>query len=326
MGAKSFSSENIQPSKEVLDWLLDSDPAIRWQVRQDLLDDDAASVAAERALVPHSGWGAALLARQDPDGRWGGGLYRPKWTSTTYTLLLLHRLGLPPGNEGARRGVEALLDGAERFDGGGLTFPDSTARYPEACLTSMVVLVAASNGVSDRRVEGAVDWLLGQQLDDGGWNCESVVTGTRHGSFHTSISALEALLAYRDDGGAIAVEGAIRRGHDFFLDHRLYRSHRTGHVVDPAMTRFHFPPQWHFDVLRGLDHVRAAGATPDERLADAVALVRARRGTDGRWPYEGDVLEDDGAPGVSWFALEGPGPSRWNTLRALRVLRWWGAG
>jgi hypothetical protein len=302
----------------VVAWLLDADPAIRWQVRRDLLDEPGDLVAAERARVATTGWGAGVLARQDPDGRWAGGLYRPHWTGTTYSLLLLHRLGLPAGTPGAVRGVEALLDGAERFDGG-LTFPDSTARYPEACITSMVLLLAASTGVRDARVEQAVAWLLRQRLADGGWNCESVSTGSRHSSFHTTISALEALHSYRESGGRLAVGEALSGGREFLLEHALFRSHRTGAVVDEAMVRFPFPPRWRYDVLRALEHFRAAGAARDDRLGDAVDVVRSRRGLDGRWPL------DAGLPGHVWFELEGPGPSRWATLRALRVLRWWGS-
>jgi hypothetical protein len=301
---------------EVVAWLLEGDPAIRWQVRRDLLDEPDDVVARERALVATEGWGAELLSRQDPDGRWAGAFYNPKFTSTTYTLLQLSWLGLPPGHPAALRGVAALWDGAEIVDGG-LTFSDSTARYPEACISSMVVLVSARSGYADPRVENAVDWLVGQQLDDGGWNCEAIVTGSRHSSFHTSISALDALQAYREAGGRARVDEAVARGQRFFLEHGLYRSHRTGEVVDPAMRRFPFPPQWRFDVLRGLEHFRAAGAERDIRLTDPVEQVRRRRRADGRWPYHRPY------PGHVWFEMEEPGPSRWATLRALRALRWW---
>lgn len=302
----------------VVGWLLDGDPAIRWQVLRDLLDADPEVVAAERARVATEGWGAQVLAHQDADGQWAGRLYNPKWTSTTYSLLLLHWLGLAPGHPAALRGVEVLLDRAQRFDGG-LTFSDSTARYPEACITSMVTLVAVSTGVEDPRVEESVGWLVGQELDSGGWNCESLVTGSRHGSFHTTISALDALQAYRERGGPIDVGGAIRRGEDFLLEHRLFRSHTTGAVVAPAMTRFPFPAQWRYDILRGLEHFRAAGAERDERLAEAIERVRRRAGADGRWPYYKRYS------GRVWFEMEGPGPSRWATLRARRVLEWWDA-
>ncbi len=282
---------------------------------RDLLGADDDSVAAERGRVATEGWGGRLLSYQDPDGRWAGALYSPKWTSTTYTLLLLHWLGLPGGHSQALAGCRTLWEGARFYDGG-LNFA-RTVRQPETCITAMLVLLASSFGYDDDRVGEAVEWLLGQQLGDGGWNCETIRSGSTHGSFHTSISTLDALHAYRQTGGNVGVSRAMEEGRRFFLDHHLYRSHRTDEIVDPAFARFPFPPQWHFDVLRGLEHFAAAGAPVDHRLEDAVAVVTRARRKNGRWPvYEAH-------PGKTWFRMEPPGPGRWTTLRALRVLRWW---
>lgn len=305
-------------SPSLVAWLMDGDPAVRWQVMRDLLGAPDAAVAAERARVATEGWGARLLAAQDADGRWAGGLYSPKWTSTTYTLLLLRRLGLPGSDPRARTGCRLLWDGAARHDGG-LTL-SRTIREPETCITGMLVLLAAAFGVDGERVDRTVRWLLCQQLADGGWNCDTIRRGSTHGSFHTSITVLEALHAYRAAGGRVAVDGPAERGRGFFLAHRLYRSHRTGAVVDPALTRFPFPPQWRYDIVRGLEHFRDAGAERDERMAAAVEEVRRRRSRDGTWrayrPH----------PGRYWFELEPPGaPGRVATLRAIRVLGWWDA-
>jgi hypothetical protein len=302
----------------VLRWLLDGDPAVRWQVMRDLVDSLPSAVLAERERVAREGWGARLLARQDPDGRWAGGIYSPKWTSTTYTLLLLHWLGLPAGTPAALAGCRQIWDAASYF-GGGLTV-SRTVRLPEACVTGMFVLLAASFGYRDPRVDAAAEWLLEQQLPDGGWNCRSVRDGSTHGSFHTSITVLDALLVYRHRSGGVPVDAAMRQGREFFLTHHLYRSHRTGNVVNSAMKRFPFPPQWHFDVLRGLEHFRAAGPDRDDRLQDAIEVVRRARRPDGTWPVYAPY------PGQTWFRMEPPGPSRWATLRALRVLEWWDAG
>ncbi len=299
-------------------WLLDSDPAIRWQVFADLDRAPAEVVDAERQRVATEGWGARLLAVQDPDGTWAGALYSPKWTSTTYTLLLLHWLGLPTGHPAALAGCERLWDGANYFEGG-LNLA-KTIRQPETCITAMLVLLARSFGHDDPRVDRAVQWLLDQQLADGGWNCETVRCGSQHGSFHTTISTLDALHRYETTGGGLPVSDAAQRGRAFFCDHHLYRSHRTGAVVDPAFTKFPFPPQWHFDIVRGLEHFRTADAERDPRLADAIDVIRQRRRTDRTWPVQ------RGHPGRSWFRLEEPGPSRWATLRALRVLNWWDDG
>lgn len=298
-------------------WLLEGDPAIRWQVLADLDGAPADAVDRERCRVAVDGWGARLLAAQDPEGTWAGALYSPKWTSTTYTLLLLGWLGLPAGHPQALAGCRRLWDGAAYYDGG-VSFV-SSVRQPETCITAMLVLLARSFGHADPRVDAAVAWLLGQQLDDGGWNCETVRCGSRHGSFHTTISTLDALHLYERTGGSIAVADAARRGREFFCAHQLYRSHRTGEVVSPAFARFPFPPQWHFDIVRGLEHFRRAGAARDERLRDAVDVVRTARRRDGTWrrqrPY----------PGRTWFEMEPPGPSRWATLRGLRALAWWEA-
>ena len=301
---------------DVLAWLLAGDPAISWQVMRDLTGAPVETVVHERARVVAEGWGARLLAAQDTDGLWAGALYSPKWTSTTYTLLLLHWLGLPGGNHQALAGCRRLWEGAQ-FYGDGINLA-KTIREPETCITSMLVLLAASFGHEDPRLDPTVRWLLGQQLADGGWNCESIRHGSRHGSFHTTISALDALLVYRQAAGAIPVNDALVRGQQFLLRHSLYRSHRTGHIVDAAFTRFPFPPQWHYDVLRGLEHFRSASAPPDERLADAINVVRAARRADGMWPFYRPY------PGRQWFRLEERGPSRWTTLRCLRVLDWWG--
>ncbi len=298
-----------------LAWLMEGDPAVRWQVMRDLLGAAPDEVRAERARVAAEGWGAQLLAAQDADGTWAGKMYSPKWTSTTYTLLLLERLGLPSGNPQAQAGCRRLWETA-RWYGDGLTLA-KTVHEPETCITGMLVLLAASFGHDDPRVDSTVAWLLGQQLADGGWNCESIRCGSTHGSFHTSITVLEALWAYERAGGSVPVAPALAAGRRFFLDHHLYRSHRTGAVVDPAFTRFPFPPQWHFDIVRGLEHFVAAGADRDECLTEAIDELRARRRVDGTWPMFRSY------PGRQWFRMEERGPSRWSTLRALRVLAWW---
>jgi hypothetical protein len=298
-----------------VEWLLDGDASVRWQVMRDLLREADATVRAERARVATTGWGARLLSLQGPDGRWADALYSPKWTSTTYTLLLLHWLGLPRGNQQALAGCRALWEGA-KFYGDGLNLA-KTVREPETCITGMLVLLASSFGYRNDRIDPTVDWLLGQRLADGGWNCESIRNGSTHGSFHTSITVLDALLSYRSHGGSVDVDRALTHGREFFLRHWLYRSHRTGQIVDPAFSRFPFPPQWHFDVLRGLEHFSSSGAARDSRLGDAVAVVRNAQRRDGRWPFSRPYQ------GRYWFALEGAGPSRWATLRALRVLDWW---
>lgn len=305
----------MAPQPEVLDWLLDGDPAITWQVHRDLLHDPQRA-AAHRTRIATEGWGARLLAHQDPEGTWAGALYSPKWTSTTYSLLELYRFGLEPSHGGARQGVQVLVDRA-RYRNGGMTFAKSVPE-PETCITGMLVLLDAVFQVRDARVDGLVEWLLDQQMDDGGWNCEVNRSGAVHASFHTSIIVLEALAERSDRVPDPRLDEAAARGRRFFLDHRLYHSHRTGQIVNDAFTKFSFPPRWHFDALRGLDHFRAVEAAQHPELRDAIELVHTRRRVDGRWPLQ-NVHRNR-----TWFTMERGGrPSRWNTLRALRVLEWW---
>jgi hypothetical protein len=313
-------AEGANPADAVLEWLLEGDPAIRWQALRDLKGAAERTVRREQRRVAREGWGARLLALQDADGRWAGGIYTPKWTSTTYTLTLLRELGLAPGHPHALRACEVLL--SEGFwEDGGINFWKHQRKRSETCVSSMVLAVLCWFGLDDARVDKLAEHVAAQQMADGGWNCQAMpgYGEATHGSFHTTILALEGLLEYaRFRGHGIE---ASARGREFLLAHRLFRSHRTGAVARPEFTRFAFPPRWHYDALRGLDHFREAGAPRDERLTDAIELVEKRRAADGTW-----VLQNR-YPGKTFFEMESDGqPSRWNTLRARRVLRWWGKG
>jgi len=306
---------------KVTRWLLDGDPAIRWQVLRDVVGAADSSVERERQRVARDGWGARLLARQDPEGTWAGGrssdggLYHPKWISTTYTMLLLRDFGLPATNRQARRACALLLDQGLQRDGG-INYGWSTS---ETCVTGMVLSILSFFAYGDDGLDTIADHLLEQQMPDGGWNCRRRF-GATHASVHTTISALEGLRHYelhrRRKVGA--VQAAQRRGREFLLVHRLFRSHRTGAVIKPIFLRFSFPPRWHYDILRALDYFQAVKAPRDPRLAEAIDILRSTRGDDGRWALQNTYK------GKTYFELERLGaPSRWNTLRALRVLKWW---
>ena len=306
-----------------LDWLLEADPSIRWQVLRDLKTAAERTWTREQRRVATEGWGAQLLSLQDADGRWARGIYNPKWTSTTYTMVLLRSLGLPPGHPQALRACRVLLHTGFWEDRGINFFPRAYKRS-ETCVSSMVLGVLSWFRFDDARVDRLAAHVIEQQMPDGGWNCRAMPGYGRatHGSFHTTISALEALLDYERFRPALAesARAAQARGREFLLAHRLFRSHRTGAVAKSEFTRFSFPPRWHYDVLRGLDYFRDSNAPHDDRLADAIALVERKRQPCGRW------LLQNAHPGRTFFAMETPGePSRWNTLRCLRVLRWRGA-
>jgi transcriptional regulator with XRE-family HTH domain len=369
----------------VLEWLLDSDPAIRWQVMRDLTGDSVKAVTAERAKVATEGWGEKLLSLQDSNGQWGTnvvpaktptgelpdvatrkllrdlhgvsleemagflgvgaatlseweegrpteddegiekyrsalawmrnalGTYSPKWISTTFTLLLLRDMGLDPASREARKAVSLVRENS-KWEQGGQDYFDGEV---EPCINGMAVAIGSYFG---ENVDGIVERLLGEQLADGGWNCEAE-RGSIRGSFDTSISVLEGLLEYERANGASASIAEVRRtGEEYLLERRLLRRLSTGEVIDPTWTHFSYPPRWHYDVLRGLDYFRSTGAKPDERSAEAIELVETKCQPDGRW------LLENTHPGRVHFEMdEGDGkPSRWNTLRAMRVLAWAG--
>ncbi|MEO6043720.1 MAG: hypothetical protein ABIQ47_07345 [Tepidiformaceae bacterium] len=296
----------------VLEWLLDSDPSIRWQVMRDLADEPNDVVVAERSRVASEGWGARLLALQGSDGQWAGGTYFPEWTSTTNTLMLLRHMGLDSASAEARRAVAVVRDNS-RWEHDGQPFFEGEV---EPCINGSAVAIGAYFGED---VGGIVDRLLTEQMADGGWNCEQE-NGSTRGSFNSTICVLEGLLEYeRAIGGSPELTAARLRGQEYLFDRRMFRRLSTGEVIDPAWTLFSFPTRWHYDLLRGLDYLRSAGAVPDERLAEAIHLVEKRRGENGRWP-----LQNPHAGQVHFDMDEGEGkPSRWNTLRAMRVLGWY---
>ena len=298
----------------VLEWLLDSDPAIRWQVLRDLTDTPAASVASERARVASEGWGPLLLDRQHPDGHWGDGITTPLWWSNMYTLVFLRDLGIDPASERARTAIDRVR--------GSVTWGPGFGNSPffagevEPCINGRVVALGAYFGV---RSDTLVDRLLSEQLADGGWNCEAE-RGSVRSSFHTTICVLEGLLAFEQAYGASPpVTNARKRGQEYLLERRLLRRLSTGEIIEPAWTQLAFPSLWHYDVLRSLDHLRASGVQ-DARVEEAIAIVAKRRQGDGRW------LLDVRHKNTLYEELAGPlgAANRWITLRALRVLDWFG--
>lgn len=316
MATRTPGPEDPGPKASVIPWLLDSDPSIRWQVMRDLTGESDEVVAHERSRVATEGWGAQLLTRQSPDGNWGGGPFIPSgWGSTNDTLLLLREMGLDPASEPARRAIDLVRDHSTW----GPEFGDSPffEGEVEPCINGRALASAAYFGEASDRL---VDRLLGEQLEDGGWNCEA--PRSKRSSFHTTICVLEGLLEYEMARGTSAVVTDARlRGQEYLLERRLFRSLSTGKVIDAAWARFSFPIQWRYDLLRGLDYLRRAGVAPDLRVAEAVERVQEQRDGDGRWPLgpvpacEAGFLMEDGTGG----------PSRWNTLRALRVLGWYSA-
>jgi hypothetical protein len=315
---------------ETIDWLLDSDPAISWQTMRDLTDASPAAIAAERSRVPREGIGAAILASQGADGPWHRA-GEPDWLPTLYTMLLLRATGVDPAEpmvESAVTRLEAGYEWDEEFrDKPFKTFFDGEV---EPCINGGVLALGAYFG---RPAESLARRLLGEQLDDGGWNCKA--PKSVRSSFHTTICVLEGLLEYERAVGCTSevvpeivaeIVAARWRGEEYLLRRGLFRRLSTGEVASPAFLRFAFPPRYHYDVLRALDYFSAAGVQPDTRVADAVQVVESKRQADGRWLLDEEYLEAFGETLALQFGESVGEPSRWDTLRALRVMRWYERG
>ena len=322
MNPKMPNSPIQKPTRSVIKWLLDSDPSIRWQVLRDLTKESDEAVAAERSRVATEGWGAQLLNHQNTNGSWGDGNSAPVWSSTLQTMQLLWNMGLDPISEQARKAISLVRDE--------VTWGPQWGNSPffegevEPCINGRVLGLGAYFGETS---EPLLKRLLGEQLKDGGCNCETE-NGSVRSSFHTTICVLEGLLEYEKAKGATAAVTASRvRAQEYFLERRMFRSLSTGEVVamdkktgQPAKWMlFSFPTTWHYDLLRGLDYLRSAGIDPDDRVAEAVELTAKKQHQNGRWPRQNIHpdpvgLDMEGATGTA---------SRWNTLRALRVLDWY---
>ncbi len=302
---------------------MDSDPAIRWQVMRDLTDAPAEDVVAERSRVAREGWGAELLALQADDGLWDGGVYRPgwvdesrpmydAWTATHFSVQQLVDFGVDPADERVREAVRRLRQVRWDVEGGPGYFEGET----EPCVNGVVLGNAAYFGEPGEIVLAK---LLAGQLSDGGWNCWDV-HGATVASLHPTICVLEGLWAWeRATGGSEDARAARLAGEEYVLDRRLFRRRSTGEVIDPRFAMPSYPVRWYYDTLRALDYFRRARPAGDRPLAAALDLLRSQRRPDGRWTL------DNTHEGPTPFEMDGEMegfPSRWITLRALRVLRW----
>ena len=303
--------QDYAPRPAHLKWLLDSDPSLRWQVLRDLTDERPEEFAAVRSRVATEGWGSQLLAHQSPSGKWSGG----QWDLVTlYALVVLKDFGLDPASKQARKMID-------RVDKKLVYKPLKNRPFlhgeTEPCINGRILGIGAYFKEPN---DALADQLLSEQLPDGGWNCEA--PKSKRSSFHTTICVLEGLLDYERAGRkSAAVAKARKRGEKYLLERRLFHSLRTGEIIDKRWLRFSFPTYWHYDVLRGLEYFRNAGIKPDSRMREGIEVVIKRRHQNGRWPL--NFLHRERIPIEIETAVASA--SRWNSLRALRVLRWYGA-
>lgn len=305
--------------KKIVEWLLNGDVSIKYQVHRDLLCSSENQQKKLQKKIETEGWGAQFLHAQKENSHWGRGFYQPKWISTHYTLLDLKNIGLSQNNGNAQKSILKILDETIGRDGG--VNYSKTVKESDVCINGMVVGIASYFKIMGKKINSLIDYLLSTQMDDGGWNCEHI-HGATHSSLHTTISVLEGLLEYKKTGGEHRIkdiEKADSRGIEFILEHKLFQSHRTGAIIDKKMLMLSYPSRWRYDILRALDYFQSAKIRYDNRMDAAIEILIKKRRSDHKWPLQ---MKHSGQV---HFDMEKTGqPSRWNTLRALRVLEHFG--
>jgi hypothetical protein len=303
-------------NKEIISWLLDGDVSIRYQTYRDLLDIEKPNLQKK---IQTEGWGIKLFSCRLPNGHWGRSFYQPKWTSSHYTLLDLKNLCIHPENKAIRETLDIIFENEIGPDGG--ICPSGTVKKSDVCINGMVLNYSSYFHVKEESLKSVVDFILSQKMSDGGFNCQSNRTGATHSSFHTTLSVLEGILEYKRNGYSYRLkdlETAESESLEFILKHKLFKSDRTGKIINPNFLKFCYPPRWYYDILKAMDHFRFAGVKFDKRMDDAIKTIIDKRNKDGLWKLASNH------PGLSHFEMEKPGkPSRWNTLRALRVLKYY---
>lgn len=300
--------------KETAGWLLEGDVSIQYQTYRDLLDSEQSHL---QNRISKEGWGADFLSRRAQNGHWGRGFYQPKWTSTHYTLLTLKNLNISPNHPLIRESVNQVLKHHKAADGG--INPAKTTAVSDVCINGMVLNYASYFRSDEDHLVSIVGFLLSQHMHDGGFNCQSNMKGAVHSSLHTTLSVIEGILEYSKNNYQYKVDQLLKTAHEsreFILQHRLFRSDKTGKIIDKKMLRLSYPSYWRYDILRALDYFRSAGIAYDSRMEDALAIIIKKKKINGRWNLQSSH------PGQTHFDMEKTGEaSRWNTLRALRVLR-----
>lgn len=301
---------------KILTWLLEGDVSIRYQVYRDLLGREHKGL---RNKIEKEGWGFGFLNCRHSNGHWGRGFYQPKWTSSHYTLLDLKNLGISPANKAIKETLRLIFDKEKASDGG--INPIGSTQSSDVCVNGMLMNYACYFNVKEKHLKSVVDFLLGQQMKDGGFNCQSNRKGAVHSSLHSTLSVAEGIWEYEKNGYGYRLDElkkAAEESQEFILIHRLFRSDKTGEIINPAFLRMCFPGRWHYDILRALDYFQQARVKYEPRMAEAIEVILGKRTDAGLWKLASPY------PGETHFEMEKAGkPSRWNTLRALRVLQYY---
>ena len=302
---------------QLITWLLEGDVSIQYQVHRDLLVSEQPRL---RERIAKEGWGAQFLSFRNVEGHWGQAFYQPKWISTHYTILDLKNLGISPTHHDIKESVFFILQNHKGVDGG--INPSRTIKQSELCINGMFLNYASYFEMQERNLTSIVDFLITEQMGDGGFNCEANRGGAVHSSLHTTISVLEGIFEFIANGYSYRASELNRieaEAREFILQHKLYRSDHTGEIIDKRMLMLSHPSRWRYDILRALDYFQFAGINYDPRMRDALDILKAKRRKDNKWPLQAKH------PGKVHFEMEkSREPSRWNTLRAKRVLKHFG--
>lgn len=310
-------SQNTIDRRQLIAWLLEGDVSIQYQVYRDLLATEKPYL---RERIATEGWGAQFLSFRKREGHWGQSFYQPKWISTHYTILDLKNLAVSQDNQAIQQSISQIIKELKGQDGG--IFPFGAEKLSDVCVNGMFLNYASYFRAKEENLKSIVDFLLSEHMKDGGFNCESNRKGANHSSVHSTISVLEGILEYVKNGNTYRLnelQESAEKAREFLLQHRLFRSHRTGEIIDGKMLMLSYPSRWRYDILRALDYFHFAGIHYDPRMQDALDILKKKSRKDNKWPVQAKH------PGQTHFDMEKTGdPSRWNTLRAMRVLQHFG--
>jgi hypothetical protein len=302
-------------NQQIIDWLLDGDVSIQYQVWRDLMGVDKNKL---QARISNEGWGQKLLSKRKSDGHWGDRFYQPKWISTHYTLLDLRNLNLPSKNEFVQETIELILQN-NKADDGGIQLGPSTLQHSDVCVNGMFLNYASYFKTSEKKMRSIIDCLLNGTMSDGGFNCRTARSGAKHSSLHTTISVLEGLTEFQKAGYTYRKDdilSAQKSSIEFILLHQLFLSDRTGQIINKDFLKLTYPCRWKYDILRTMDFFQYAGIEWDNRMKPAIDVLRSKRNNEGSWNMQA------AHPGQVHINMEKAGkPSRWNTLRVLRVMK-----